>query len=65
MFTLIKGGSLHDPEKMGVRDILVVEVGKDADLLILDKDLKTESIMAKGQMMIRRREVLVKGTFEV
>jgi beta-aspartyl-dipeptidase (metallo-type) len=41
-----------------------LEEGKDADLLILSTDLKIESIMAKGQMMIHRGEVLVKGTFE-
>ncbi len=42
-----------------------IEVGKDADLLILDKDLKIESVMAKGLMMIHQGKVLVKGTFEV
>ena len=42
-----------------------IEVGKDADLLILDKDLKIESVMAKGLMMVHQGKVLVKGTFEV
>jgi beta-aspartyl-dipeptidase (metallo-type) len=41
-----------------------IEEGKDADLLILSTDLKIDSVMAKGQMMIHRNEVLVKGTFE-
>ena len=41
-----------------------IEEGKDADLLILNSDLKIESDIAKGQMMIERGEVLVKGTFE-
>lgn len=41
-----------------------LEEGKDADLLILNKDLEIESVIAKGQMMIHRGEVLVKGTFE-
>ena len=41
-----------------------IEEGKDADLLILSSDLKIESVMAKGQMMIHQGEVLVKGTFE-
>jgi beta-aspartyl-dipeptidase (metallo-type) len=41
-----------------------IEEGKDADLLILNSDLKIESVIAKGQMMIERGEVLVKGTFE-
>jgi beta-aspartyl-dipeptidase (metallo-type) len=41
-----------------------LEEGKDADLLILSTDLKIDSVIAKGQMMIHRGEVLVKGTFE-
>jgi len=41
-----------------------IEEGKDADLLILSNDLRIESVMAKGQMMIHQGEVLVKGTFE-
>jgi len=41
-----------------------LEEGKDADLLILDQDLKIESVMAKGRMMIHQGEVMVKGTFE-
>ncbi len=41
-----------------------VEEGKDADLLILDKDLRIESVMAKGRIMVDQGEVLVKGTFE-
>jgi beta-aspartyl-dipeptidase (metallo-type) len=41
-----------------------IEEGKDADLLILSNDLKIESVMAKGQMMIHQGEVLIKGTFE-
>jgi beta-aspartyl-dipeptidase (metallo-type) len=41
-----------------------IEEGKNADLLILSSDLKIESVMAKGQMMIHQGEVLVKGTFE-
>jgi beta-aspartyl-dipeptidase (metallo-type) len=41
-----------------------IEEGKDADLLILSSDLKIESVVAKGQVMIHQDEVLVKGTFE-
>ena len=41
-----------------------IEEGKDADLLILNSDLEIESVIAKGQVMIERGEVLVKGTFE-
>lgn len=41
-----------------------LEEGKDADLLILDDTLEIESVMARGQVMIHRGEVLIKGTFE-
>jgi hypothetical protein len=32
--------------------------------LILDKDLKIDTVMAKGQVMIDWGKVLIKGTFE-
>ena len=41
-----------------------LEEGKDADLLIIGDDLKIETVMAKGQVMIHQGNVLVKGTFE-
>ncbi len=41
-----------------------LEEGKDADLLILGKDLEIESVVAKGKMMIHGKSLLVKGTFE-
>jgi beta-aspartyl-dipeptidase (metallo-type) len=37
--------------------------GKDADLLILDSDLKIQTVMAKGRLMIHQGKILVKGTF--
>jgi beta-aspartyl-dipeptidase (metallo-type) len=41
-----------------------IEEGKDADLLVLSKDFEIETVMAKGQVMIHRGELMVKGTFE-
>jgi len=41
-----------------------IEEGKDADILILNKDLEIETVIAKGQIMIQDGKVLVKGTFE-
>ncbi len=38
--------------------------GKDADLLILDRDFNLESVFAMGRLMIGRGNILVKGTFE-
>ena len=41
-----------------------VEVGKDADLVILDKDLNIDTVIARGRIMVENKEVSVKGTFE-
>jgi beta-aspartyl-dipeptidase (metallo-type) len=41
-----------------------IEEGKDADLLILNRDFEIETVMAKGQLMIHQGELMVKGTFE-
>lgn len=41
-----------------------IQVGKDADLLLLDKDLEIDTVIARGQIMIKNKEVIVKGTFE-
>jgi beta-aspartyl-dipeptidase (metallo-type) len=38
--------------------------GKDADLLILDRDGTLESVLAMGRLMLSRGELRVKGTFE-
>jgi beta-aspartyl-dipeptidase (metallo-type) len=41
-----------------------LEAGKDADLLILGPDLEIDSALAKGRLMIHKKEIKVKGTFE-
>jgi beta-aspartyl-dipeptidase (metallo-type) len=41
-----------------------IEVGLDADLVVLDKDLTIDTVIAKGRIMVRDKEVIVKGTFE-
>lgn len=41
-----------------------IEAGKDADLLILDRKLNVETVIAKGRMMMERGNISVKGTFE-
>jgi beta-aspartyl-dipeptidase (metallo-type) len=38
--------------------------GKDADLLILNRDLGIETVLAKGRVMVDRGKALIKGTFE-
>ncbi|MBI9012639.1 MAG: beta-aspartyl-peptidase [Clostridiales bacterium] len=40
-------------------------VGNDGDIVIADsKDLSIETVIAKGVIMVKNKEVLVKGTFE-
>ncbi len=41
-----------------------IKEGSDADILVLDKDLAINSVIAKGAFLMRDKEVLVKGTFE-
>ena len=41
-----------------------LEAGKEADLLILNKDLTIDSVLAKGRLMVDRGKALVLGTFE-
>jgi beta-aspartyl-dipeptidase (metallo-type) len=41
-----------------------LEAGKDADLLILNRDLVVDSVLAKGRLMVDRGKVLVRGIFE-
>lgn len=41
-----------------------IAVGYDADLLVLNDDFAVDTLWANGQLMVRRGEVVVKGTFE-
>lgn len=41
-----------------------IRAGKDADFVILGKDLDIVTVIAKGKTMIKDKEVIVKGTFE-
>jgi beta-aspartyl-dipeptidase (metallo-type) len=41
-----------------------IQPGLDADILLLDEDLNINTVMARGNVMMRGGEVLVKGTFE-
>lgn len=41
-----------------------LEVGKDADLVVLDPDLNIDAVIAKGQPMVQEQRIRVKGTFE-
>ena len=41
-----------------------LEAGKDADLLIFNRDLSIDAVLAKGRLMVNRGKVLTRGTFE-
>ncbi len=41
-----------------------IKLGKDADLVVLDKDLNIEDVIAKGKVMVRNKKQVVFGTFE-
>ena len=42
----------------------VIEAGKDADLLVMDKDLKPIHLFMKGRQVMKDSEVIVNGAFE-
>ena len=41
-----------------------IETGRDADLVLLDKDLEIDTVIAMGKVMIEDQVPLVRGTFE-
>lgn len=41
-----------------------IQKGKDADIVLLDRDFEIDTVITRGQVMIRNKEVMVKGTFE-
>jgi beta-aspartyl-dipeptidase (metallo-type) len=41
-----------------------LQVGSDADLVFLDKEYNVDTVFAKGRMMMKNKEILVKGTYE-
>jgi beta-aspartyl-dipeptidase (metallo-type) len=38
--------------------------GSDADLVLVDKDFNLEYVIARGQIMVQNKEIIVKGTYE-
>lgn len=41
-----------------------IERGYDADILLMDKDLEIDTVIAKGKKVVENKEVLVRGTYE-
>lgn len=58
MITTNPAASLKLPRKGKITE------GYDADLVVLDKDLKIRHVFAKGRCMVRDYQVVVKGVFE-
>jgi beta-aspartyl-dipeptidase (metallo-type) len=42
----------------------IIRVGNDADLVLLDENLEIDTVISRGRIMIRNKEIVVKGTFE-
>jgi beta-aspartyl-dipeptidase (metallo-type) len=41
-----------------------IKVGNDADLVLLDENLEIDTVFSRGNIMIKGKEITVKGTFE-
>jgi len=41
-----------------------IEVGKDADLIIFDKNYEIDSVLARGRVMVENGKEKVRGYFE-
>lgn len=49
---------------LGLKNKGHIQVGKDADLCVFNKDLQLTHVFARGQHMMREQEIIVKGSFE-
>lgn len=52
-------------KNLGLKNKGRVEVGYDADLCCFDKDLILIDVFSKGQQMMKDKNIIVKGTFEL
>ncbi|HEY8363977.1 MAG TPA: beta-aspartyl-peptidase [Haloplasmataceae bacterium] len=41
-----------------------IDIGKDADILLLDDEYELDSVIAKGQILMSNKEIIVYGTYE-
>lgn len=49
---------------LGIRQKGKIDVGMDADMCVFDKDFQLTHVFARGQQMMRNKEIIVKGSFE-
>ena len=41
-----------------------LQEGMDADIVLLDKDLAIDTVIARGQLMMKDKQLRVRGTYE-
>ena len=41
-----------------------IKIGYDADLVLLDTDLEIDTVIAKGQLIVKDKKIIVTGMFE-
>ena len=51
-------------KNLGLKHKGKIEIGYDADLCCFNKDLELTDVFAKGQHMMKAKEIIVKGNFE-
>jgi len=60
---ILKLFSTNAAEFYGLRSKGKIQVGKDADLLLMDQEFNLQHVMALGQLMMSQGELTVQGTF--
>ncbi len=60
----IQTATINPARVLKLKDKGLIEVGYDADLVFLNKDIKIDTVIAKGNIMVQNANVIVKGTFE-
>jgi len=57
--------TINAAKRLGISDKKgSLEEGKDADIVLLDEDLKVDTVFARGKLMLKRKEAVVTGYFE-
>lgn len=62
--TALKVATVNPARNLQLRNKGNIAVGNDADLVLLDEAMAINTVIARGQIMVRDGQVLVKGTFE-
>ena len=59
-----KINTTNPAENLGLKHKGAVKVGNDADFCLFDEDLNLKDVFARGQLMMKNKEIMVKGNFE-